>query len=178
MHLGTKIVIVGVSASGKSTFARELSERTGLPVTHMDAIMWRPGWNYVGDDATVHELDRASSGESWIIEGYISKGARQFVFDRADTIIYLDYPPHVAAWRYVIRWYRHRHTPRPELNGSPETFSFSFLKLVWTKGETRSLNAVLAEPVYQKKILRFTSPRATREFLADTQKSVYITSPT
>jgi adenylate kinase family enzyme len=166
MNLGKKIVIVGVSAVGKSTFARELSTKTKLPLTHMDAVMWKPGWNYVGDDATVRELERASSDNEWIIEGYISKGARQFVFDRADTIIYLDYSPMIAARRYIQRWLRHRKTPRPELEGSPEEFSFKFLKLIWTQGETKSLDMFLADPKYQARIVRLTSPKEAYKFLA------------
>ncbi len=135
MNLGRKIVIVGISAVGKSTFARELAVKTKLPLVHTDAFMWKPGWNYIGDDATVNELNGASSMSEWIIEGYISQEARQFVFDRADTIIYHDYPSIVAVCRYIQRWLRHRKTPRPELQGSPEKFSFKFLMLVWGKGE-------------------------------------------
>ncbi len=61
MNLGKKIVIVGVSATGKSTFARQLSIKTMLPSIHMDTVMWQPGWNYVGDETTCRELDRIST---------------------------------------------------------------------------------------------------------------------
>lgn len=85
--LGSKIVVVGVSAAGKSTFSRKLAQSLNLPLTLMDSIMWKPGWNYVGDEETVRKLDEASAQPEWIIEGYISKEARTFVFDRADSII-------------------------------------------------------------------------------------------
>ena len=88
--LGKKIVVVGVSASGKSTFARKLGSKMSSPVFFVDSIMWKSGWNYVGDEETVKKLDEISSRTEWIIEGYITKGARDFVFERADTIIYLD----------------------------------------------------------------------------------------
>lgn len=51
-----KIIIVGVSASGKSTFSRKLAEKTNLPLIHMDAVMWRPGWEYLGDEYTNQKL--------------------------------------------------------------------------------------------------------------------------
>ncbi|MDB5258999.1 MAG: topology modulation protein [Candidatus Taylorbacteria bacterium] len=164
-NLGKKIAIVGVSASGKSTFARKLAERTCLPVFFMDSIMWKPGWNYVGDEETVLRLQEISSGTEWIIEGYITKGARSVIFDRADTVIYLDYPRWVASGRYILRWLKHRKDPRPELAGSPEKFSFKFLKLVWNKGETRSLDALLAQMSERSKIIRLTSPKKSRIFL-------------
>ncbi len=163
--IGKRIVIVGVSASGKSTFARTLSEKAKIPLFLMDAIMWNPGWQYIGDDETVNKLKEISSATEWIIEGYISTKARTFIFERADTIIYLDYPPIVATLRYLKRWWKHRKNPRPELEGSPEKFDWKFLKLVWTKGEAISLNRFLAQVQDQSKLVRFTSPKQAETFI-------------
>jgi adenylate kinase family enzyme len=160
-----RVVIVGVSASGKSTLARELSSKTNLPVIFIDEIMWNPGWEYIGDDATVTKLEQESQKPTWIIEGYIAKAARTFIFERADTIIYLDYSPWVASLRYVTRWWKHRIHPRPELPGSPEKFSFKFLKLVWTKGESFSLIKFLKAIPDQSKIVILHSPKETVVFL-------------
>jgi adenylate kinase family enzyme len=162
--LGKKIVVVGISASGKSTFTRQLGIKTGLPITFMDAIMWKPGWDYIGDEATVKQLEEISAGSEWIIEGYISKKARTFLFERADTIIYLDYSPFISVYRYIARWWKYRKNARPELEGSPEKFSLRFLKLVWTKGEAISLNKFLIE-VANAKIITFTSPKQAEDFL-------------
>lgn len=160
-----KIVVVGVSASGKSTFSRELAKKTNLPLVFMDEIMWNPGWEYIGDEATIEKLQEESQKDSWIIEGYITKGARTFLFERADTIIYLDYSPWIASWRYIKRWWNHRIHPRPELEGSPEKFSFKFLKLVWTKGEAISLNRFLKEIPDRRKIVTLHSPKEARTYL-------------
>lgn len=153
MKLGKKIVVVGISASGKTTFSKKLSEKIGIPLVLMDAIMWKPGWNYIGDVKTAQKLDELSSKPEWIIEGYITRAARTIIFERADTIIYLDYPRIVASCRYIKRWWKHRKNARPELKGSPEKFSFKFLKLVWTKGEAKSLNKFLSEVKNQDKII-------------------------
>jgi adenylate kinase family enzyme len=163
--LGSKIVVVGVSAAGKSTFSRKLAQVSGLPLTLMDSIMWKPGWKYVGDEETVRKLDGASSQQEWIIEGYISKQARTFVFNRADSIIYLDYSPLTSSWRYIKRYWKHRKDPRPELKGSPEKFDFKFLKLIWTKGEAISLNRYLKEVNPQTKIIILHSPKEAKKFL-------------
>ncbi len=164
-NLGTKIVVVGVSAVGKTTFARNLAGRLGLPVVLVDSLMWKPGWEYVGDEETVRLLEAASAKPAWVVEGYITKGARAVVFERADTIIYLDYPRSVAALRYLKRWWNHRREPRPELAGSPERFSFKFLKLVWTKGEAISLRRYLQAVEPRSKVITLHSPKEARQFL-------------
>ncbi|TSD06323.1 MAG: adenylate kinase [Parcubacteria group bacterium Greene0714_7] len=165
-NLGKRIVIVGVSASGKSVFARKLAQKINLPLIFVDAIMWQTGWSYIGDVETAKKLDEVSSASEWIIEGYIVKEARSFVFERADSIIYLDYHPLIASLRYIQRWWMHRKNSRPELAGSPEKFSWKFLKLVWTKGEAVSLNRFLAQLKDKNKIIKLHSPKEAKHFLS------------
>ncbi len=39
-----RILVMGSSGSGKSTFARRLSEITNIPAVSLDALFWKPGW--------------------------------------------------------------------------------------------------------------------------------------
>lgn len=127
--------------------------------------MWKPGWNYIGDEETVRLIIQASEKDAWIIEGYIEKEARVELFNKADTILYLDYPGWLSAWRYIKRCFRHRKNPRPELPGSPDKFSFNFLKLVFTKGEVYKLEKLFKEHDWNNKIIRFASPGDAKAFL-------------
>ena len=38
-----RVMIIGCGGAGKSTLARKLGEKTGLPVVHLDQIWWAPG---------------------------------------------------------------------------------------------------------------------------------------
>jgi adenylate kinase family enzyme len=165
MEIGNKIVVLGVSASGKSTFARKLGEKTGLPVTFIDALMWKPGWQYIGDEETVRLIKEASEKDAWIIEGYIEKQARVDLFNTADTILYLDYPAWLPAFRYIKRWIKHRNNARPELPGCPEKFSFEFLWRVYKKKEVYRLEQLFKEHDWNSKIIRLKSPKETQAFL-------------
>ena len=164
-NLGTKIVVLGVSASGKSTFARSLATKIQLPLIHIDEIMWNPGWQYIGDEETVRRIEEVSEQDGWIIEGYIEKGARVELFNKADTLLYLDYPAWLPALRYIKRWWQHRKDSRPELPGCPETFSFEFLKRVYLKKEVYRLEQLFKDGNYDEKIIHLKSPNETASFL-------------
>ena len=40
---GQKVLVLGCSGGGKSTFAKKLAERTGLPLFHLDNL-WRKAY--------------------------------------------------------------------------------------------------------------------------------------
>ncbi len=39
-----RILLIGSGGAGKSTLASQMGERLGLPVIHLDAVYWQPGW--------------------------------------------------------------------------------------------------------------------------------------
>ena len=88
--LGDKIIILGCSGSGKSTFARELHERTGLPLIHLDNVWWRPDRTHISRDEFDSRLQTIMQGEKWIIDGDYSR-TYEPRFTACDTIIFLDY---------------------------------------------------------------------------------------
>lgn len=127
--------------------------------------MWKPGWHYIGDEETVRHIQDMSEKEKWIIEGYIDKNAQAELFNKADTLLYLDYPAWLPALRYIKRWWQHRKDPRPELPGCPEKFSFDFLKRIYLRKEVYRLEKLFKEVDYSSKIIRLKSPKETQSFL-------------
>lgn len=113
------------------------------------------------------KLIEVTFGAEWVLEGYITKAARDTLFERADSIIYLDYPPFVAAGRYIKRWWKHRKQPRPELEGSPEEFSLDALMRIWRKGEAISPRESLERLSDPQKIIILKSPKEAGQFLQE-----------
>ena len=65
-----KIMVIGVgSGVGKSTFARRLGELTGIEVTHLDRLFWRPGWVEAPTEEFSEAQQQVVQNEKWIIEG-------------------------------------------------------------------------------------------------------------
>ena len=49
-ELGKRIIILGCSGSGKSTFAKKLKVKTDLPLYHLDNIWWNEDRTHISRD--------------------------------------------------------------------------------------------------------------------------------
>jgi hypothetical protein len=64
-----RVAVVGSGGAGKTTFARELSRRTGLPVVHLDHLYWRPGWVETPSEEWRVVQDEGLTADKWIVAG-------------------------------------------------------------------------------------------------------------
>ena len=132
-----RVLIIGCGGAGKSTLARALGEKTGLPVIHLDKLFWKPGWV----ESTQEEIDgiiqREISKDRWIIDGNYNRTLTMRM-ERCDTVIYLDFS-RFACLRGVIKRILTTHgTVRPDMGaGCPERFDLDFLKWVWNFNKTK-----------------------------------------
>ncbi|MGI9491538.1 MAG: DNA topology modulation protein FlaR, partial [Geminicoccaceae bacterium] len=129
-----RVMIVGGPGSGKSTLARMLGEITGLPIFHMDHIHWKPGWVERTQDEKnrlAHEVHRR---EEWIFEGNHSRTYAERI-ERADTLIWLDFPLALRLWRVLWRSAVSYGKTRPDMaEGCPERFgagTIEFIAFIW-----------------------------------------------
>ena len=90
MGIGHKIIVLGCSGSGKSTFSRKLQEVTGLPLVHLDNIWWRSDKSHISRAEFDQKLDVILQGDQWIVDGDFSR-TYEVRFKACDTIIFLDY---------------------------------------------------------------------------------------
>ena len=88
--IGDKIIVLGCSGSGKSTFAKRLHACTGLPLIHLDNIWWKPDRTHISRDEFDQQLTVLLQGGKWIIDGDYSR-TYEARFRACDTIIFLDY---------------------------------------------------------------------------------------
>ena len=103
--VGGRVVVTGMTGAGKSTFSRALSARTGLPVIHLDIHFWQPRWEEPPEDEWRKKQHRLLAGDRWIVEGNYS-ATLDLRLERADTVILLDTPWLICAWRAFVRGIR------------------------------------------------------------------------
>ncbi|WP_236020649.1 hypothetical protein [Devosia sediminis] len=73
--LGRRIMVLGLSNSGKSTLTVALSARLGVPAVHLDQLQHLPNTNWeVRPEAEFAALhDDAITTDAWIIDGSYSR---------------------------------------------------------------------------------------------------------
>ena len=113
-----RILVVGSGGAGKSTFARELARRTGLPLVHLDLHYWKPGWTPTPPDEWLGRVRDLVRGDRWIIDGnYV--GSLALRLERCDGVVFFDLPRLICLGGIARRWLRHQvDSPRVARRGS------------------------------------------------------------
>jgi adenylate kinase family enzyme len=128
-----RILVMGSSGSGKSTFARRLSAITAIPVISIDALFWKPGW-VEPDRAEFRErLAEAARQPRWIMDGNYPSHLVELRRDACDTVIWFDLPRSTCMLGILTRIATSYGRVRPEMaEGCPEQIDLEFLRYVWT----------------------------------------------
>jgi adenylate kinase family enzyme len=127
-----RVSVVGSSGSGKTTFARQLAAKLGMPHIELDALFWDPNWTQVDDETFRARVDAATAGDAWVADGNYAR-ARSIVLARADTVVWLDIPLGTCLARVLKRTNRRARTREALWSGNRETWRrhVSRDSLVW-----------------------------------------------
>jgi adenylate kinase family enzyme len=161
-----RVLVIGSGGAGKSTCARALGEILDIPVVHLDAEFWRPGWERTPQNEWEARIDELVRGESWIMDGNFG-GTRERRIRAADTIIFLDLPRMLCLYRVAKRAVRYYGRNRPDMaEGCDEKLDLEFLLWVWNypnSGRVRTLRDLAKTE--GKRVIVLKSRKAVKEFL-------------
>lgn len=173
--IGERILVVGSTGAGKTVLARELAARLGAPHVELDALHFAPNWVEVPDEVFAERTAAATEGGSWVVDGNYSAVMRDLAWDRAQTVVWLDYAFLVSGWRLLRRTVL-RAARREELwQGNRESFRKSFASrdsiLLWFlrtfRRRRRQYAAAMADPANAHlSFVRLRSPREAERWLA------------
>jgi adenylate kinase family enzyme len=128
-----RIMVIGASAgAGKSTFARQLGEKTGIEVHHLDVLYWKPGWVESGLKEFSDAQREIVKKNQWIIEGNYSN-TFEIRAAACDTVIYLEVPLYLCLYRVLKRWVTNLGKTRPDMAaGCREKMDRKFIGFIVT----------------------------------------------
>ncbi|MCC3374254.1 DNA topology modulation protein [Cohnella sp. REN36] len=161
-----RIMIIGSGGAGKSTLARQLGEALRLPVHHLDAYFWKPGWNPTPNEEWDSFQENLVQEENWIIDGNYGR-TLDIRMKQADVIILLDFSRWVTVYRVIKRRIMYHGKTRPDLNEEcPESLDFEFIKWVWNFRKTR-IPAIIEKlrKYSDKNVMILKSPREAQHLL-------------
>ena len=172
-----RVIIIGCSGSGKSTLAKLLGQALGLPVHHLDAIYWRPGWQETPPDEGDTSVQELCTQPQWIIDGNFGR-TMELRLAACDTVIFLDLPTRSCLWGVIRRYWQYRGRTRPDMtSGCPEKLDGEFIR--WILGFRRKSRPQILERLRQaeglKRIVTLTSRAAIRRFLTEIEASAQAT---
>jgi adenylate kinase family enzyme len=171
-----KIVIIGSGGSGKSTFSRKLGEVTQLPVYHLDALYWKPGWIPTPNDEWDHLQKELIKKNEWIIDGNYGR-TLDIRMSEADTIIFFDLSRWVTTYRIIKRRVMYHGRTRPDLTeGCPERLDFKFIKWVWNfrRDKRPGIIEKLKRHSKNKQIIIFKSTSDARLIMDQIKNNEYL----
>jgi adenylate kinase family enzyme len=179
----TRVVVVGTSCAGKTTFGRHLSSMLGTQHVELDALYWGPEWTPRPDFQ--HETLAAAQQPRWVIDGNYS-AVRDVIWRRCTAIVWLDYSfAHVFA-RALRRTARRIITRERLYAGNRETIRnalFDMDGIPWwvvrTHGQRRrQFPELFRRPEYaHASVIQLRTPAEAEAFLAHLDNAVK-TSPT
>lgn len=164
-----RIMVIGCSASGKSTFARRLGKITGLPVTHLDNLFWKSGWIEEDRELFRKKQQDTVNMESWIIDGHY-KSTMDIRLERADLVFWYRLSRYKCISGYIRRMLKGmiKKGGRPDITeGCNEKLDFEFMKYIWNFDKTQvKPTEELLKHYRGIKVIIFNSRKQADKFLA------------
>lgn len=170
----SRVVVVGTSCSGKTTFARDLAAILQTAHVEQDALYWLPGWGEREPDEYLALIEQKTACPRWVTDGNYA-ASRDLLLSQATAIIWLDCAFPLVLWRCLKRSIRLIVTGQEICNGNVETFRVTFFSrrsiILWVittfRERKRTYGQLFSGDGYPGAVrIRLSSPGAAKAFLA------------
>lgn len=167
-----RLVLVGTTGAGKTTLAKRIARALDVPHVEFDGIRHGPNWTETPDDMFKEVLRRRLQGDRWVADGNYGF-ARDVVWPKATTVVWLDYPFPVVMWRLFRRTIRRRVLRQELWNGNRERLWWHFFSrqslFLWAMQthwrRRRTIPAALCHPGHAHlDLVHLRSPKAAHQW--------------
>lgn len=177
-----RVSVVGNAGSGKSRLAQHIARILGVPHVELDAIHHLPGWEPIDPGEFLAVVRTIASADSWVIDGnYRTVVVDGPVWQRADTVVWLDLPRRVVMRQVVARTLRRLVHREVLWNGNREPFrnllardpNRSIIRWSWTqhaKYQERYRAAMASPALAHLDFVRLRSHDQAEAWLADLRR--------
>ncbi len=171
-----RVLIYGVTGSGKTTLARTLGARTGLPWHSADdEIGWLPSWRERPADEQRALAQAIADQPAWILDTAYGQW-KDVIVAQAQLVVALDYPRRVSLLRLLRRTLARTLTRERVCNGNVESIRQALSRdsiILWhfrSFERKRTRIAEMLDDPAGPTVVRLTSPEQTRQWVADVER--------
>ena len=128
-----RVVVIGTSCSGKTTFASQLADKLAIAHTELDVLHWLPDWQMRQLEEFRSLVAEVAVQDRWVIDGNYGK-VRDIIWPRATHLVWLNYPFRTIFSRALRRTLRRVVTREELFAGNRESLSralFNTDSIVW-----------------------------------------------
>lgn len=170
-----RIVVIGTSGSGKTTFAAALANVLNFPHLELDAFHWSPGWVATPKEVFINKVEIATRAATWVVDGNYYSKAQHVIWPRADTLIWLSYPFGLVLGRLLWRTARRLVSREECCNGNQEDWRQAFSRdsiIIWAfqshwRNQRRYEQDWTDSAFAHLRKLRFRSPQEAADWLKE-----------
>lgn len=172
-----RIVVVGTTSSGKSTFAKAIADKLGYNFIELDALHWEPNWQEAPLEVFRERVGKAIQSPAWVVAGNYHV-VRDLIWPQAEVVIWLDYSLWRIFWqlthRTFTRWWKREHLWGTNYENlwnhfklwSEESLFHWLFKTYWRR--RREYPMLISLPEHRHlKLIHFKHPHETDEWLVN-----------
>jgi len=162
-----KILVVGHSSSGKSTFAKRLAQHYQIPILHIDKVYFGPNWSRRDKDQVEHEVMDFMQQDQWLIDGLYRRYATDR-FDACDQLFIFDFNRFKCLYGAIIRRIKYHNKNRDTIaDGCKERLNLSFIWWILFNGRTKKSRDLLKhfKEKYKDKVVVFKNRKQINNYL-------------
>jgi adenylate kinase family enzyme len=167
-----RIVVVGSSCAGKSTFAAKLATVLKTKHVELDALHWEPNWKEADDATFRSRVSTALESDTWVVDGNYTNKIKDLVWPKADALVWLDPSLPVILKRFFLRSFARSLKGELLWGHSKETLrNYIFSRkslLMWIltthKRRTEAYTKLIEDPPNGVQVYRIRREKDFREF--------------
>ena len=159
-----KIIVIGCSGGGKSTFSKQLAEITGLPLYHLDNIYWQPDASHLERSEFIKRQKEIMRGGRWIIDGNYG-GTIRYRLKECELVYFFDMPTEVCL-DGVLNRKKRRDDIACELE--PDGELLDFIRSYKKKSRPKIMRLLKRHP--EIKLITFNKHADVDKYLSDLRR--------
>lgn len=168
-----RVLIIGGNGSGKTTFAKQLAEKTRLPLVHLDSLYWKENWESVSREEFDALLEQELVKPKWILDGNMNRTLQHRLL-YCDTVVYLDFSSFSCLCGVIARTIKYYGKTRPDMGKNcPERISLGFYKQAFlynSKFRKKYYGMIKENPQIQWIVLK--NRKQTKQYLKSLEKTI------